>query len=298
MVLSGAILLPLPATAQVATDGDGAAKVRVRVYASIQPLVYFAKAIGGDAVAAESIVSPGQSPHTFEPTPKQIAGLSQAHIYLKIGVAFEPALVEKIRGSAPNVAIVDASANVAKLGGHDCASHGHEHDHSHDHGGDRADPHVWLDPARAKIIATNVCDALCRADAKGTDAYRSNLAILHRELDELHGRIAEMLKSFRGREFLVYHPAFAYFADAYGLNQVAVETDGKEPSAKQLVELIDRAKKARVKTIFVQPQMPMRAAETLAKSIGARVETLDDLDPNYVQNMERMASLIRASFGE
>ena len=132
----------------------------------------------------------------------------------------------------------------------------------------RPDPHIWLNPLLVKTQARTICDALVELDPQHAADYRKNLAAFEADLDRVHAEIAATLAPLKGRELFVFHPAFGYFADAYGLKQVPVEIEGKEPTAKQLAELIARAKADHVKVIFVQPQFSRKSAEAIAQAIG------------------------------
>lgn len=146
-------------------------------------------------------------------------------------------------------------------------------------------------------MAETMCRVLSEVDPAHAKTYADNLARLQEDLDRADARIAQWLAPIRGAEFYVYHPAFGYFADAYGLRQVAVETGGKEPSARQLADLIERAKRANVRVIFVQRQFPVKSAQAVADAIGSSVVVLDPLSPDYIANLEAIARAILRSYG-
>jgi zinc transport system substrate-binding protein len=207
---------------------------------------------------------------------------------------FESVLLARISGGYPNLRMVDSTAGVRRL----IFSEPHCHDHGdHEHDGactdeEGADPHVWLDPARLGIIAGNMAQALSEA-APGDSAYfESNLEGLRKDLEAADTAIRTQLAPFAGRTFFVFHPAFGYFADTYGLIQKAVEIEGKSPTPRQLQALIAEAREHQVKTIFVQPQFDAKSAETIAKAIGGEVRPLDDLARNVLGNLHAMADAI------
>lgn len=267
----------------------GASAGRMVVAVSILPQSYFVQRIGGDYVSVTTLVGPGQEPHTFDPTPKQLSSLAQAKLYFTIGIGFEAGLVGKIRGAFPNARIVDMAQGV-KFRAMTAEEAGAEED-AHLTAGE-PDPHTWLDPMRAKIEAGNTCDALAQADPAHAADYRKNLTLLAADLDAVDAQLAKSLAPLKGRDFFVYHPAFGYFGDAYGLRQVPVELEGKEPSAKQLTALIERARREKVRVIFVQPQFSPKNAETVAQAIGGAVVPMDDLSPDYIANLQDMAAKI------
>ena len=261
---------------------------KVRVFVSILPQVEFVERIGGDRVDVEPLVLPGQSPHTYNPTPKQIAGLSRADLYFRIGVPFEESLLPKIEGTIKHPQIVDTRRGI-KLRRMDAG----DHDHDHRAGGD--DPHLWLNPLLVKKQCETIRDALIQIDPAGTAEYERNCAAFAEELDALHDRLQKALAPLKGREFFVFHPAYGYFADAFGLKQVAVEVEGKEPRAQQLSALIQKARQRGVKVIFVQPQFSPKSAEAVAAAINGVVVPLDPLARNYIRNLEDMAAKIEAA---
>ena len=266
-------------------DGsDQAGKLRVVV--SIVPQAYFAERIGGDRVAVSVLVGPGQSPHSYSPTPRQRAELEQAAVYFRIGVPFEDALAGKLSSAAPKLRVVDLREGIVLR-----PEPGHEHDHAHDHG--EMDPHTWLSPRLAGVQAAVMCEALVEVDPDGAADYRRRLAEVQADLAALDRKLAAALAPLKGRTFYVFHPAFGYFAAEYGLKQKAVQTGGKNPGPRQLQALIDSARAEGVRVIFVQPQFSDRAARAVAAQIGGAVVPMDPLARDYIGNLEQMADKIR-----
>ncbi len=264
-------------------NATGLHAATIEVFVSILPQAYFVERIGGSLVHVDVLVGPGQSPATYEPSPRQMADLGNAALYFRIGTTFEEGFIDTIARNFPRLRIVDTRKNIALL-----------YFGEKEQGG-RADPHIWLDPVRVRIQARTICDALADVDPKHADRYRKNLAGFEEDLDNLHKKITKILKPLRGRTLYVFHPAFGYFAHTYGLRQVAVETGGKEPSPKQLARLIDGARKDGVKVIFVQPQFSRRYAAVIAREIGGVVVPMDPLPQQYMQNLQDMAEAIRSA---
>lgn len=268
---------------------------RLTVFVTITPQAYFVERVGGDRVRVEVMVAAGQSYHTYEPTPLQIAALSEAKAYFGIGVPLETALKQKLGAGLTSLVFIDTSKDIQLRPGEAC-----DHDHSsgahdHEHTTAEGDPHIWLDPMLVKTQAREIAAALKQIDPAHAGEYETNLAAFEADLDATHARIAEQLKPHRGRAFFVFHPSFGYFADAYGLRQVSVEEAGKEPTARQLMRLVDEAKAARVRVIFIQPQFARTSAEAVAREIGGSVDVLDPLARDYLTNLELIAQRIAAS---
>lgn len=265
----------------------------LRVFVSVLPQQYFLERIGGDRVAVEVLVGPGQSPATLDPTPKQMARLSSADLYVRIGVPFEEVLMDRLAEVNSGLTIIDQREGLDLL----ILEEGHHHDDGHDHEAGDEDPHVWLSPKLALTQARTVAQALEKADPAGAAGYEANLAGFVADLESVDARIEAALAGLESREFFVFHPAYGYFADAYGLTQVAVEAEGKEPSGRQLARLIDRAKAAGVRVIFVQPQFSDKSARAVADAVGAAVVKMDPLALDYLDNLERMAATLADELG-
>jgi len=254
------------------------------VFVSIPPQKYVVERVGGPRVDVKVLVPPGRSPETYEPSPRQMAELGRARVYFRTGMPFEDPLFRRLSGTLNDVDVVDTREGVTlrASGAHTCAGH--------------ADPHVWLDPQRVKIQAGTVREALSRLDPAHEEDYRSRFEVLAADLDRSRGKISALLEPVQGRRFYVYHPAFGYLADAFGLIQVPLEEDGKEPGPRQLARLIEQAREDRVRVLFMQPQHASRGAQAFAEGIGARIVPLDPLAEDLLANLERMALEIRASF--
>jgi len=257
---------------------------RPLVYVSIPPQKYLVEAIAGDSVEVAVLLPSGASPATYEPTPCQMASLDGAQLYLQIGVPFEGPLLAKASSLMPDLRIVDCRQGVELV---PVAEGGHAH------GADHLDPHIWLDPRRMKIIATTTAEAI-RSLAPGP-AIDRNLGTLHRTLDTTDKRVASLLEPFEGSEVLVFHPAYGYFTRRYGLLQVAVEDEGKAPSARQLASIMDSARGTSARAIFVQPQFSKAAAQRVADALDCEVVELDPLAEDWAKNLETMATRIAAA---
>ena len=278
-----------PAASPAATEMIG-------VFVTIPPLAGLVERVGGEHVTAHVLVPPGRCPHTFEPTPRQIVELGRSRLYCTIGLPLEERIRGKVEGAGRGLRVVDISVGIKRRRmavNHDhepaAGSAGHEKASGHDEG---ADPHIWLSPPLIKILARNLAGALSDADPAHAQDYESNLAALLSDIDEVHARLTAALSPYRGRSFYVFHPAFGYFGDAYGLRQEAVEVEGKSPSARDLTRLVNRARAEKVRVVFVQPQFDPRSARTVAASIGGAVVPLDPLARDVLKNLQAMAGQV------
>lgn len=252
----------------------------ITAFVSILPQAYFVERVGGDYVNVNVMVGPGQSPATYEPTPKQMARLGRSQLYFRIGTPFERGFIDKISHTFTNLTIIDTRKGVRLRY------------FKQSQGLEVPDPHIWLDPKRVKIQAETIAKALKETDPDHADEFEKNLRTFQSDLDSIDAKIARILAPLKGGNLYVFHPAFGYFAESYGLTQIPVETEGKEPSPKQLSRLINKAKKEGVRVIFVQPQYATKEARTVARAIGGAVVPINPLPRDYLRNLEDMANII------
>ncbi len=267
------------------------------VFVSVLPLATFAERIGGERVEVHTMVQPGHSPATYEPTPRQITALAGADLYLRVGAPFEDAWMKRIHATNADMRVVDLRAGLQLRPQPD---HDHAHDHGHEHhgrGGPALDAHVWTSPRLARRMAVTIRDTFTELDPTGADTYAANQAEFDAALAALDAELQRRLSRLGNRSFLVYHPAWGYFADAYGLTQVPIEREGKEPGARRLAALIDQARAEDARLILVQPQFDQRAAGQVARAIGGRVATVDPLSPDYAVTLRRLADILVTADG-
>jgi zinc transport system substrate-binding protein len=282
----------------------------LRVFVGVPPLQTFVEVVGGDHVQVRSLVQAGQSPHAFEPTPGQVAALGSADLYVGIGIPFEAAQLPRIRAANPRLRVLDAREGL-ELRAIEAHDHSDEGEDGHAQGRLQAgehspgvqadlnelDPHVWTSPPLAKRIAAQVRDALTELDPTNKGAYEANLASFAARLDDLDREIRARLAPVAKRRFMVYHPAWGYFADTYGLVQVPIEKGGKEPGPRSLTEIVDQARREGVSVIFVQPQSARKLADQVAAAIGGRVVVIDPLSADYEGALLQAAREIAAAGG-
>lgn len=266
----------------------------IHAFVSIPPQKFFVERIGGGHVAVTVMVAPHQSPENYEPLPSQMVGLARADLYFAIGAPFERTWLDKFASAHPGVTIVHTDTGIQKRP-MDRRGDGSLKSGSHAHGG--LDPHIWLSPNLSKIQCRHIRDALAAADPPRKAVYDEHCRLLIKDIDALHQSITKIFSDLSGKkQFLVFHPSWGYFADDYGLTQVPLEIEGKEPKARELQELIRQAKTSGLRVVFVQPQFSTRHAEIIANAIGGRIDILDPLAPDWPDNLLRAAHLIHRSF--
>lgn len=253
------------------------------VFVSIPPQAWLAEQLAGDVVRVEILLPPGASPATYEPTPKQMAALESAQLYLQIGAPFEASVLAKVSDLMPELRVVDCREGV-QLDPINGESHGHA--------GELLDPHIWLDPQRMKIIARTSAKALHELLAGSAHEIDQRLAALLSAIDATDRQVAEILAPYAGSTLLVFHPAYGYFTRRYGLIQTAIERDGKAPSARQMATVVDGLRQQKVPALFVQPQFSHTTAERVADALDCQLVELDPLAGDYLVNLETMATRI------
>jgi zinc transport system substrate-binding protein len=258
------------------------------VAVSVPPQAELVAAVGGDLVEVVVAVPPGSSPHVFDPTPQQVAQLAAARLYVATGVEVEIALLPRLRAINPGLRVIGEVAE-----NHDHDHHDARDDHGHHHDG--IDPHRWLDPRQAADQVQAIAGALTGLlpDQADTLAARADAEV--DALMQLHAELATVLEPVRGRDLVVAHPAFGHLAAAYGLNQVAIEHAGHQPSPRHLAEVLERVRQRGTSTLFVQPQFPIDAARSLARTVQVELVTLDPLAPDLKANLRSMAGAIASA---
>jgi zinc transport system substrate-binding protein len=263
---------------------------KTNVVVSIAPLKTFVEKIGGEKIDITLMVPQGSSPHTYEPKPSQMKAITQAQLYFSIEVEFEKIWLEKFKNQNRSLVISDVVYDMNKS-----TISNHHHDEGkqckHIHG--EIDPHIWVDPIEVKHIVKNIYQTLAKADSNSSDYYKKNLDSYLKELDELDSKIKEILKDVpKNATFMVFHPAWGYFAKRYNLTQLSVEVEGKSPKMKALIGLMKKAKAEKVQAIFTQPEFSDKSAQLIANNLGIKVIKASPLASNWAENLLNLAKAI------
>ena len=301
------------------------------VIASIAPVGYLAKAVGGDKIEVQSLAK--GDVHSYEPKPNDMKAVAKARIFIAAGLEFEEAWIPRFKASAKNLVVVQSDAKIAKLkeehsghadhdeehGEHEAKEGKHsghaghaakdkhadhkakddkhsehaEHDEKHEaheeHDEEHeahADPHVWLNPVLAITMARNISDALIDMDKANKDFYLKNFQKLMNDLLAFDESAKNELAGLKNRKFVVYHPAWGYFAEHYDLEQISIERNGKEPKIDEMASTVKMIKDENIKVIFADPNRSQKSAQVLASQTGAKVELLDPLGYNLLENLK------------
>ncbi|MBU1166918.1 zinc ABC transporter substrate-binding protein [Patescibacteria group bacterium] len=273
-----------------------------KVVVSVIPQKYFVEKIAGDKIEVVYMVEKGASPAIYEPKPAQMQEISEAEAYIKVGVPFEEAWLPKFEAANSKMKTFDQGAGVEKLVLPDHVDEPEKRTSIHEledkqektlkKTEEQPDPHIWLSPQRAIKQADNIYEALVAIDEDNQAEYQANLESFKKEIESLDQELSEIISAAPSKTFLVFHPALGYFAADYDLTQVAIEVEGKEPSAKEMVEVLEIAKEKQLQTIFVEPQFNKQSAESIAAQIGASVAEVDPLAEDWAANLKSIARAI------
>lgn len=278
LVAVACLLLGLMTAMAGCTDADGEMEDndRIAVVVTIPPQQEFVERVGGDHVRVILLVPPGADPHTYEPAPAVLAAVAEADLYAMVGsgIEFEIAWGEKIAALNPDMTVVNCSQGVEVIA---------------------ADPHIWTSPRNAKIMVENIRDGLIEADPENAEDYRRNAAAYLDDLDALDAEISALIAGSGVRVVLVDHPSWAYLARDYGFEEVAIESEGKEPSPKRIEHLIRLAEEEGIRVVFASPEHSTRSAGVIAEAIGGSVVTVSPLKKDYLDNMRQVAAAFAGS---
>lgn len=267
---------------------------KIDIATSILPQKALVDAIGGDKVNVIAMIPAGASPHSYEPKPLQMLSISKAKAYFTVGVEFEEAWLNRFKSQNKKMIIIDSVYGIKKI---EMAAHHHDEDeheeHHEDHEHETLDPHVWTTPKNMIIMATNIKNALIKLDPSNKIVYTKNYIKLVGSLKQTDLQIKAILKNTpKGSKFMIFHPSWGYFAKEYGLIQLPIELEGKEPKAKDLAILISKAKKEHIKAIFVAPEFSAKSASQISKTLGIPVVKISNLGYNWHDFMISFAKVV------
>ncbi len=267
------------------------AEEKLTVFVSVPPQVEAAQRIGGPEVQVEILVPPGMNPENYQLTMRTDAALRAAKAVFLLGMPLEKGLRERIAARQPEVLLLDTRVGmtIRAIEGH-CADE--------QHGTDGMDPHVWLDVDNMIVHARHLERVFAQLRPAAAKLYRQRADSYTQELTALQQELQATMQPFSGRQVLVVHPAFGYFLAKYGLRQLAVEQDGKQPGARYLNELLRHCQEMRAKAIFTQPQFSDRSARSLARRLDLEVILMDPLPLSYSQGLRKIASLLTQALAD
>lgn len=252
------------------------------IYVTITPLKALVEEITCGDFAVEVVVPEGASPESFEPTARHISAMSEAEFVFEVGlINFEQSLVKHLGDN-----LINLSEGIEPMAG--CCSHAHHHGHHHSHG---IDPHIWTAPHTLRTMVENARQAIMEHYPDSVK-YKSSAETLIERIEALDRRCAEKIKASDAHTMMIYHPAYTYFARDYGIEQIAIEQEGKEPTPRQLTALVERAESEGINAIFIQPQYSADKVRAIAESCNAEIIFTDPLSKDILSEIERITDII------
>ncbi|BFT60494.1 metal ABC transporter solute-binding protein, Zn/Mn family [Pseudomonas moorei] len=259
----------------------GSAHAEVKVLTSIKPLQLIAAAVQDGVAIPEVLLPPGASPHNYALRPSDVRKVQSVDLLYWIGPDMEGFLPRVLNGrTLPSVAVQDLPGMKLRRFAEDSHSHAEEADeHDHDHRPGSLDAHLWLSPINARVIATKMAADLSAADPDNAARYQSNLKAFDERLDALDLRLKKRLAGIEGKPYFVFHEAFDYFEDAYGLKHTGVFSVAAEvqPGAQHVAAMRARLQEVGKTCVFSEPPLRPRLAETLVAGLPVKLAELDAL---------------------
>ena len=264
------------------------------VAVAIVPQAEFVRRVAGDKVDVVTLIPPGNSPANYQPTAMQMQQLSQAAVYFTLELPTENAnILPKLQDMNKGISIVHVREEVEKT----YAAVYSEHSHG-DHVHEGEDPHIWLSPRRAAVMVQNIANILSQLDANNSSNYQKNAQSYIDELTALDAEISKALENLEQRSFIIYHSAYAYFADDYGLDMHTIEVDGKQATAADLTRVIDFANEHGIDVVFYQQEFDSNQAKTLSEAIGGKVVEVAPLSEDYAGSLRSVVDALLSADGE
>ncbi len=263
---------------------------RSEVLVSIPPYLYFVEALGGGQIQAISLVPSGANPHLYEATPKQVQKAKEAKVWIRLSESFEKKIATSLQEQNKELIVVNLAdnPNMSYLYESSCNC-GHHHHH---HGAESKDLHIWLSLRLAKVQAEAIANALIEAFPEKKELIQENLVALQKRFSETDRVFTEKLLPYKGQAILVSHPAFGYFCRDYHLQQISIESEGKDPLPKQLDSILALAKSTSVRTVLTQAQYNNRGAELIAMQLNLPIHEVDPYSSDYIDNLEHIVHYI------
>jgi zinc transport system substrate-binding protein len=260
------VLIAMLAVVVISRAREAETTDKIGVVVTILPQAEFVESVGGEKVSVTVMVPPGHDPHSYAPAFSQLAAVKRAKLYVEVGsgIDFELSYMDSIVGANRNMLVVNCSKGIELV---------------------ENDPHIWLSPRNAKIMVEDICDGLIRVDPQNREYYIQNENEYLAKLDRLDTDIIGNVTGIANRWFIVFHPAWGYFARDYNLTQLAIEIEGKAPSPKDVANVVQEAKEHNIKVVFASPEFDIKSAQTIAEAIGGRVAVIDPLAGDYIDNM-------------
>ncbi|NDD58920.1 MAG: hypothetical protein EBZ47_06700 [Chlamydiae bacterium] len=273
------LILPLIFSLFYGCSSQSKDSLKPKVLVSIPPYIYFVEKIAGDFVSVSSLAPEGSNPHLFEPNPRQIQDVYDSKVWIRLGESFEKKIASTLSYHHKNLIVVNLSETVPLLrqeAEHKCKCHHHE---------EAMDLHIWMSPSLAKLQAAAIKDALLQAFPDQEENFLKNFAILVDELDQLHIAISKKLAPFKNQSLIVSHPAFGYFCEEFGLKQISIEVEGKDPRPKDIEKVVETSTHSCARLVLIQEQYNNKGALAIAEKLQLPWYSVDPYSKDYPKTL-------------
>ncbi|MBS0615633.1 MAG: zinc ABC transporter substrate-binding protein [Verrucomicrobia bacterium] len=249
------------------------------VLVTTAPYATFTQRIAGDLLKVEVLVPPGTNPHIYEPTPKQVERILGVHIWFRLGETIETRVLGAMEENNPQLIVVDLTKGF-----------GLRHE-----GEEGLDRHLWMSPKLAMEQSKIIAQTLEETYPEHKEKFQNGLGALLKDLEALDLQLTQQLAPIKGQAMLVSHPAFGYFCEEFGLEQLSVEVEGKDPLPQDIENMLQTAQKNTVRAVFILPEYNNKGAILIAEKLGLPVYEIDPYAANYFETMQTLGNLLAKS---
>lgn len=254
--------------------------------ATIAPATSMIASIGDSLVSVTTLLPQGNNPENYEPTPQAMQALATSRAYFYMGdLGFERSWIERIHSTQPQLQLI-------------CLDRGlqaHAHSHATSSEDEVHDPHYWTSLRGLRAMSSEIYTSLIKLDSIHSDHYTERYGLLQERLTQLEGKLRGLLSDLPSRAFVIYHPSLSEFADEWGLEQLVVEEDGKDPTPQHIEGVIRRARESGVRVVFIQQEFDSKLIQSIASELGAETITISPLDGDWEKQLLLIAEALRGA---
>lgn len=254
--------------------------------ATIAPATSMIASIGDSLVSVTTLLPQGNNPENYEPTPQAMQALATSRAYFYMGdLGFERSWIERIHSTQPQLKLIRLDRGLQA----------HTHSHATSSEDEVHDPHYWTSLRGLRAMSSEICTSLIKLDSIHSDHYTQRYGLLQERLTQLEGKLRELLSDLPSRAFVIYHPSLSEFAEEWGLEQLVVEEDGKDPTPQHIEGVIRRARESGVRVVFIQQEFDSKLIQSIASELGAETITINPLDGDWEKQLLLIAEALRGA---
>lgn len=265
---------------------EGGREGALPLSATIAPAASMIASIGDSLVSVTTLLPQGNNPENYEPTPQAMQALATSRAYFYMGdLGFERSWIERIHSTQPQLQLIRLDRGLQ----------GHTHSHATGSKAEVHDPHYWTSLRGLRSMGREIYTSLIKLDSTHTDYYAQRYGLLQERLTQLEGKLRGLLSDLPSRAFVIYHPSLSEFAEEWGLEQLVVEEDSKDPTPQHIEEIIRRARESGVRVAFIQQEFDSKLIQSIASELGAETITINPLDGDWEKQLLQIAEALRGA---